>query len=262
MAHHPFQSGDIVQKLQQILCVVPELRKEFLRSIILQIKYHPDNEPDSHHGQHVLLLFQLLELAAELGNGLLPLDKGLVLQLDIKSRKPFPNGVRFTLVTAFRRLQKLFHLTGGNGLSIIIALLKCHIAAQREHTTDGRLDLMDRATVVLQQNAVIVIALGCQSDDGDSGVVTDMEHAILVVEINRADFQFLGHIARRFYQQAKNRISDTALLNISIPLYFGFSQSVIASLGKIRGIRLWMKAMDSIGSFVRIENTGLPCSIR
>jgi hypothetical protein len=52
---------------------------------------------------------------------------------------------------------------------------------------------MDRAPAVLQKNAVIVIAIRCQSDDGDSGVVTNMEHAILVVEINRADFQFLGH---------------------------------------------------------------------
>jgi hypothetical protein len=41
---------------------------------------------------------------------------------------------------------------------------------------------------------VIVIAHGSQSDDGDSGVVTDMEHAILVVEINRADLQLPGHL--------------------------------------------------------------------
>jgi hypothetical protein len=52
---------------------------------------------------------------------------------------------------------------------------------------------MDRAPAVLQQNAVIVIALGSQSDDGDPGVVTDMEHAISVVEINRADLQLPGH---------------------------------------------------------------------
>jgi hypothetical protein len=53
---------------------------------------------------------------------------------------------------------------------------------------------MDRAPAVLQQNAMIVIALGSQSDDGDSGVVTDMEHTILVVEINRADLQLPGHL--------------------------------------------------------------------
>jgi hypothetical protein len=41
---------------------------------------------------------------------------------------------------------------------------------------------------------VIVIAHGSQSDDGDSGVVTDMEHAILVVEINRTDLQLPGHL--------------------------------------------------------------------
>jgi hypothetical protein len=102
--------------------------------------------------------------------------------------------VRFALVTAFRRLQEVFHLTGGNRLGIIIVLLKDHIAPQREHAADCRLDLMDGAPAVLQQNAVIVIALGSQSDDGDSGVITDMEHAILVVEINRTDLQLPGHL--------------------------------------------------------------------
>ena len=41
---------------------------------------------------------------------------------------------------------------------------------------------------------MVVFALGSQSDDGDSGVVTDMEHTILVVEINRADLQLPGHL--------------------------------------------------------------------
>ena len=97
-----------------------------------------------------MVLFQLLELAAELGNGLLPLDKGLVLQLDIKSRKPFPNGVRFTLVTAFRGLQEVFYLTGVNGFRIVVILLKRHVTAQREHGTHCRFDLMDRTPVILQ----------------------------------------------------------------------------------------------------------------
>jgi hypothetical protein len=52
---------------------------------------------------------------------------------------------------------------------------------------------MDRAPAVLHKNAVVVITLGCKSDDGYSGVVTDMEHTILVVEINRADLQLFGH---------------------------------------------------------------------
>ena len=41
---------------------------------------------------------------------------------------------------------------------------------------------------------MIVIAHGSQSDDGDSGVITDMEHAIFVVEINRTDLQLPGHL--------------------------------------------------------------------
>ena len=44
--------------------------------------------------------------------------------------------------------------------------------------------------------------------------------------------------ARSFCQQGENRISEAAQLKISIPLYFGFSQSDMASLGKITGIRL------------------------
>ena len=44
--------------------------------------------------------------------------------------------------------------------------------------------------------------------------------------------------ARSFYQQAENRISWIDVCRISMPLYLGLSQSCMASLGRITGIRL------------------------
>ena len=70
-----------------------------------------------------------------------------------------------------------------------------------------------------------------------------------------------NHDSFGHFQHCAYFISPTAVFRISIPLNLGFSQSEITSLGRITGIRLWMKAMDSTGSLVRTENTGLPCCI-
>ena len=150
MAHHPFQLGNVVQKLQKILYVVVKLRQEFLGGIVLQVQRYTNHKPDFHHSKHILLLLQLLELIAKPGNGFLPLDECFILQLDVKAAEPFTNGVSFALVTAFWGLQEVFYLTGVNGLRIVILLLKSHVAAQREHGTHCRFDLMDRTPVILQ----------------------------------------------------------------------------------------------------------------
>ena len=110
MAHHPFQLGNVVQQLQKILYVIVKLRQKILGGIVLQIQRYTNHKPDFHHGKHILLLLQFLELIAKPGNGFLPLDECFILQLDVKAAEPFPDGMRFTLVTAFRGLQEVFYL--------------------------------------------------------------------------------------------------------------------------------------------------------
>jgi hypothetical protein len=63
-------------------------------------------------------------------------------------------------------------------------------------------------------------------------------------------------------QQALYSIWISAAFKISSPWYFGFSQSEVASLGRITGIRSWMKAMPSAALLVRTVNTGFPASRR
>ena len=51
---------------------------------------------------------------------------------------------------------------------------------------------MDGAFPVLQQDTVTIPAHGREPDDGDSGILADVEHAVFLIELDGRDVQLPG----------------------------------------------------------------------
>lgn len=86
------------------------LREKILPGIVF-IQSNSHREPKRHHGQHVKLHFQFIQPHADYGHGLVPVNKGCILQRDVKITEPFPDGMDFGFIAALNGLQQVFYLT-------------------------------------------------------------------------------------------------------------------------------------------------------